>query len=307
MQKLPTPHFEKLNATLKESRLPESDRLRIEGALEKYALWVKGLKSVNQKTTEKTVKKMVQLLNEYRNYLDIDVIFDSENDYLYRQKGQTKLDNSVIEEFLPHLVEKCILSGDSDHGGLYIGPSTALSALNFKSSPTNPGIGGNPGIRKKDQDFAISRQVFLKTSYSSDFEGSHETNFNIAYLAAECKTNLDKTMFQEASATAADVKLSVQGARYFLLCEWLDMTPQSVTASAIDEVLILRKAKRMSANLRKDFASVAGRRKRRQEYIDFLNDAPFSAEVFERFVNHISSVMEPENLSEGSVLDNGYF
>lgn len=48
---------------------------------------------------------------------------------------------------------------------------------------------------------------------------------NIAYLACECKTNLDKTMFQEASATALDLKSTVPSAKYLLLCEWLDMTP----------------------------------------------------------------------------------
>lgn len=46
---------------------------------------------------------------------------------------------------------------------------------------------------------------------------------HIAYVAAECKTNLDKTMFQEAAATALDVKSAVPGANYYLLCEWLDI------------------------------------------------------------------------------------
>jgi hypothetical protein len=46
-------------------------------------------------------------------------------------------------------------------------------------------------------------------------------------VVSECKTNLDKTMFQGACATAHDVKSSVSGARYYLLAEWLDMTPVS--------------------------------------------------------------------------------
>lgn len=34
----------------------------------------------------------------------LDLIFDNLSDFLYRQKGQLKLDNSIIEEFLPWLL-----------------------------------------------------------------------------------------------------------------------------------------------------------------------------------------------------------
>src|SRR2546422_2143690 len=47
------------------------------------------------------LKRMVELLNEYRLWVDVEVVFDSPDDFLYRQKGQLKLDSSIIEEFLP--------------------------------------------------------------------------------------------------------------------------------------------------------------------------------------------------------------
>ena len=53
-------------------------------------------------------------------------------------------------------------------------------------------------------------------------------------------------MFQEACATAHDVKAAVSGASYYLLCEWLDMTPLSTAPTDIDEILLLRKAKRIN-------------------------------------------------------------
>ena len=61
------------------------------------------------------------------------------------------------------------------------------------------------------------------TSHSPGFEKykSETAVTNITYVAAECKTNLDKTMFQEACATARDTKFAVSGAHYYLLCEWL--------------------------------------------------------------------------------------
>lgn len=59
--------------------------------------WVKQLQNVKGRTVEDRVNKLVDLLNDYRLYLDVEVIFDREADFLYRQKGQTKLDNSVID------------------------------------------------------------------------------------------------------------------------------------------------------------------------------------------------------------------
>lgn len=65
-------------------------------------------------------------------------------------------------------------------------------------------------------------------------------------------TNLDKTMFQEAVATSRDLKIAVPSSLYFLVCEYLDMTPVSITSTHIDDVLIVRKTKRMSSNIRQE-------------------------------------------------------
>ena len=111
-------------------------------------------------------------------------------------------------------------------------------------------------IRTKDQDFAISRKLFVRASHQSDFRDAAIAETNIAYVASEIKTNLDKTMFQEATATALDTKTVVPGAKYYLLCEWLDMTPISTASTAIDEILILRRAKRLSSSIRRSFCDI---------------------------------------------------
>ena len=92
-------------------------------------------------------------------------------------------------------------------------------------------------VRSKDHDFAMARPLFLKASHHDNFSKSREAKTHLAYVAAEIKTNLDKTMFQEASATAYDLKLALPNSRYFLLCEWLDMTPISTAVTAIEEVI----------------------------------------------------------------------
>ncbi|HCS50111.1 MAG TPA: Bpu10I family restriction endonuclease [Planctomycetaceae bacterium] len=307
MQHLPTPHLEKLNATLENSKLPKEDIPRIELAIKRYKEWVVELSAVDEdKNTEEIVQEMVMLLNQYRSFLDLEIIFDSDNDFLYRQKGQIKLDNSVIEEFLPHLIQKCVLS-DVHDDSIFLGPKKAFSSLYFTSTLDDAMVSGGIHVRTKDQDFTVARRVYMKTSYSPKFEQYESKNFYIAYVAAECKTNLDKTMFQEASATANDVKSSLKGSKYYLLCEWLDMTPQSTAATSIDEVLILRRAKRMNSNIRSKFGKALGRKSNRQSYVDFLNNSPFDVSVFERLVTLISGLVSIEDPIEDDVLKRGYF
>src|SRR5207302_7562650 len=134
--------------------------------------------------------------------------------------------------------------------------------------------------------FAISRRLYLKASHSATFDQQATLTkiANLAYVVAECKTNLDKTMFRESVATAHDVKSAVPGAKYYLLCEWLDMTPLSTAPTDIDEVIILRKAKRLSSNVRGNFAKAAGRQAYRDQFIDFLTNNPLRVEMFQRFI-----------------------
>lgn len=114
-------------------------------------------------------------------------------------------------------------------------------------------------------------------------------------------------MFQEASATAHDLKSAAPGAKYFLLCEWLDMSPVSTAPTDIDEVLILRKAKRISSNVRNTFSSYTGRIEKMDWYRGFLLSNPFSHEVFERFINHIEGLLNNQDPVESNVLEDGYF
>ena len=161
------------------------------------------------------------------------------------------------------------------------------------------------GLGLKTMILQISRSLFIRSSHQKDFHSSLTAETNIAYFAAECKTNLDKTMFQEATATALDVKLTVPGAKYYLLCEWLDMSPISTNTTAIDEILILRKAKRLASDVRQAFSTVEGRKRNREKYVKYLESNPFSTGVFMRFLDHVRSVVD-EN-PENEVLMRGFF
>jgi Bpu10I-like restriction endonuclease len=188
-----------------------------------------------------------------------------------------------------------------------VGPMSAFSAVWFDSSLTRMEKAGGLKIRSKDQDFTISRPLYLKASHSPDFTDAVEEATHLAYVAAECKTNLDKTMFQEACATARDLKTTIPGVKYFLLCEWLDMKPISSTTTPIDKVLILRKAKRIGAGIRGNFSTYKGRQEAKPAYIDFLNKNPYRVEIFELFISSIRSLLKTEALDEETVLQRGYF
>src|SRR4051812_23318232 len=124
---LPTPPLEKLNATLANDKLPPEDKPRIEVAIVRYNKWIADLKAVTGAAQER-IRAIVALLNEYRLYIDVELVFDSPQDFLYQQKGQLKLDNSVIEEFLPHLMQAKILPEIKGHE-VVIGPTTCFSSV----------------------------------------------------------------------------------------------------------------------------------------------------------------------------------
>lgn len=302
---LPTPHGDKLRALLANEKLPPAEHGRVREAIAAYEGWLTRL-SETEGAGEALVVDLVGQLTEYKRSIDLKLIFDSPEDFLYRQKGQLKLDNTVLEEFLPWLVTKC-LEERIDGLDVWLGPSNCFSGIRFESGLLAPAHGAGLKIRSKDQDFAIARKIYLRSSHRADFSHSLETESSIAYLAAEIKTNLDKTMFQEAAATAIDVKAAVPGARYLLLCEWLDMTPINSTATSIDEVIILRKSKRLPANIRSRFASAEGRTGAREAFVEYLDANPFAADSFLRILGHAEELLGNPDIDVDEVLDRGWF
>lgn len=302
-KKLPTPHLSKLKALLKNPRLPKADRPRIQQALDRYAQWISELQAVTSARKE-TVSKMVAATNRYRYYIDLELVFDSPEDFLYRQKGQLKLDNTILEELLPQLIFRSLNLRDR---AFEFGPQKTFAGLGFTSSLANSGIGGQLNLRTKDQDFVLGKRLYLMSSFDKDFEQAERIETCLGYVCAECKTNLDKTMFQEAVATSRDLKMAIPSSLYFLVCEFLDMAPMSITSTHIDDVLIVRKAKRMSSMLRQEYRTARERKAHRDEYIRFLEASKYHADVFERMVEKIQSMADDLDPAADKVLERGYF
>lgn len=126
----PKPHGDKLTALLQNEKLPKQDLTRVESAGLRYRDWITQLRGVAGSSDE-IINQMVRSLNEYKLFIDIDLVFDSDNDFLYRQKGQLKLDNSIIEEFIPWLITT-VLAEELKGLDLIFGPVNSFSALRFE-------------------------------------------------------------------------------------------------------------------------------------------------------------------------------
>lgn len=303
MSQFSRPHYGKLIACLENPRLPEPDKEILEEAIRKYHQWISELESVEQGQVD-TVEKLVETTNKYKRFIELNLIFDSRENFLYRQKGQLKLDNTILEEFLPQLLFRSLRGIDES---FELGPRNTFAGLSFLSSVGNPGKGGEPNVRTKNQDFILGKKLYLKTSFDSDFQNYKLIESHLGYVCAECKTNLDKTMFQEAVATSRDLKIAVPGSLYFLICEFLDMTPVSIISTQIDDVLIVRKTKRMSSNIRQEYRTPEARRMHRQGYIEFLDASKYYPDVFGRMIGKIQTLIDNTSPSVDNVLNQGHF
>ena len=302
----PTPHKSKLEELLVNQKLPEGDVPRVEAALRRYDKWIDDMTTLTTVGEDK-VRDLVRLLNEYKRSVEVDLVWDSDHDFLFRQRGQLKVDNSVLEEFLPWLVDPDIIPALKNLD-CFAGPASAFAAVYFSTTITAPTHSLGLRIRTKDQDFTLSRQAYVQASFDPSFPPGafDEQAVWLAYLAAECKTNLDKTMFQSAIADAHDLKVAMPAARYFIVCEYLDMTPISTAGTDIAEVLVLR-GKRLASNIRSQYSTVAGRARHRDAYIQILDRTPVREEVVLRFVSHLESLINHTDPDEDDAVARGYF
>lgn len=301
-----TPHGDKLQELRTNNKLPVEDGPRVARQIELYNEWINSMIQLSS-TGEAKVTDLVRLLNSYKRSIELDLVWDSAGEFLYRQKGQLKLDNSILEEWFPWLIDPDIMP-ELEGTVLSVGPAKAYAATHFQSVLKDES--GKPGlaIRSKDQDFAIGRPAYISASFTESFTPA-TTNTRetfIAYIAAELKTNLDKTMFQEASATSHDLTIAVPGSHYFLICEFLDRTPISSAGTDITEVLVLR-GKRTGSQVRMNYSSPTYRQAHRAEYEAQLDATPIRLAVVQRFVNRVRDILQNQVADLSNAVERGYF
>ncbi|OYU92993.1 MAG: hypothetical protein CFE21_22085 [Bacteroidetes bacterium B1(2017)] len=189
----------------------------------KYFQAVKKLDKV--KDPEKWISEALKHFEIY--YAEIKTakfrIFSHQSDFL----------SSLLPEFLYLLYDKFVISQHKDfiietQKDLVIDLSFlpySTSAINFKS---------------KRVDVAILKPCSFKVNKEK------LNDFNIALIAIEVKTNLDKNMIGGVEYSVQRLKRTFPLCKYYLISELADFAyeKQNYAASAIDEILITRKQKR---------------------------------------------------------------
>lgn len=291
-----TPHKEKLIAAIANPKA-SADKPLLEKAFKAYETWITNLNNLTSKGDAR-IEEMTRLLNEYKDYLEVELIAKQGSPFVKRQKGQLKLDNSVIEEFLTHFVHPDIL--ENLPVGIETGSQTAFMSLSFR--PTNiKSLGEKPEIvlKQKDQDFTIGKSIYYRFSPDRTFQNkvTLDGKLFLAVLAAEVKVNYDKTMFQECSGTASRLKQGCPLSKYYSLVEFLDMQPEDVRLTDIDNVFLLRKAKRLPYEKRSIYAEV------KKQHEDF----PISSEVMKMFVKEMQNFVNAIWYDPNEALQRGSF
>lgn len=115
---------------MSNSKLPASDRPNVTRQIEFYNEWIASMDSLEGEG-DVLLSGLVDALNSYKNSVELDLIFDSNDDFLYRQKGQLKLDNTILEEFLPRLFDSRLIPGFDRLSGLECGPLFRQSTSSF--------------------------------------------------------------------------------------------------------------------------------------------------------------------------------
>ena len=160
----PEPHGSKLKALLVNSKLSSTDKPRVQQAIDKYEQLKLDLDDLEN--LETLLQDKVNLINAYKKHIDFELIYNSPNDFLYRQNGQLKLSNSILEEFIPYFIDKRLVPGLVHITDLSYGSKSSFSGLSFGGSiqPLNRG-GGIPESKRSRFSYRCMDDNTLDTSF----------------------------------------------------------------------------------------------------------------------------------------------
>lgn len=164
-------------------------------------------------------------LNAYKDFVSEHSEFSS----------QSKFAPTIIEEFL------CLLLQDRfGNDVLRYGSIKAYSSLYFSYSGTEDfKQGAHLRINVKDQDVSIFKEEVITTT-----DGTAHKIF-IPLVCIECKTYLDKTMYEGSVATAAKIKSGNPHCLFIIVTETYEIASNvDVSSSQIDNIYVLRKRRR---------------------------------------------------------------
>lgn len=229
-------HGDNIEHKIRIEKNPKNRRL-LQEIKDKYLEWKHENMSLIG-TTRADIKSRVRLLNEYKTFIN-QPRFKKEAGNRHGFSSQSQLHSSVLEEFMFYLF-KDIKKLANKH--INWGRTKAYTNLYFAP----PGIdkleeSSNIVINVKDQDFSISKEIILKSRVSNN-ENWQESAIYVPIVSIECKTYLDKTMYEGSVSTAEKIKRGNPYCIFLIVTETyevgLDVDPKY---SLIDQIYVLRK------------------------------------------------------------------
>lgn len=141
--------------------------------------------------------------------------------------AQSKFRSTVLEEFCGYLFKDL--------------PKLQELGLGFYGKHIFAGIGinssGGPRFQTKDVDFCISKAVRINIENTIQ-------EIRLPLIAIECKTYVDKTMFNEAQFTAQKLKGGAPRIRVLMLTETNAIGINEIPSQTpIDQIYVLRREK----------------------------------------------------------------
>ena len=236
-------HGDNIDGKLAKNNPPENTRLLNE-IKHIYDVWKKANMQITG-TTKANIKNKTQLLNKYKEFIN-QTKFKKEGGNSHGFSSQSKLHSTVIEEFMYYLFKDIeALSGK----GIDLGPTSAYSNLFF--APPNIGdfaIRPTIVLNLKEQDFSISKKINLQASVSGESK-VYKRSFAVPIVSIECKTYIDKTMYEGSVATAEKIKKGNPYCLFLIVVECYDVSfSVEPRYSQINQIYVLRKQKRKDRN-----------------------------------------------------------
>jgi hypothetical protein len=214
------------------------------------------------------VTKRTGLFEDYKEFLE-------QQKYAEKFDSRSNLHSSALEEFIYYLF-KDLVAEFGEHA--LIGKSHTFKDIfffptNYREMVKRP----YARIEKKDHDFVIGTTVnaVLTSGHAAQGRKDHEQrismvarlpedpdqvrvvgstethSFDIAAVAIECKTYLDKTMLEGSSRAAEELKMRSPNAIYIVVAEWLKLTEAiNLKKYKVDQIYVLRKQKNTDREFR---------------------------------------------------------
>lgn len=232
-------HGDNLAHKIKGEKQPENKKLLDEIKV-KYFKWKEDNLKITG-TTKNDIEKKVKLLNNYKAFID-QPKFKKESGNKYGFTSQSQLHSSVIEEFMYYLFKDI---GKLSNKHIYWGRTQAYTNLYF-APPSIDAFeeSSNIVINVKNQDFSISKEVILKSRVSNN-ENWQENRIYVPVVSIECKTYLDKTMYEGSVSTAEKIKRGNPYCIFLIVTETYEVSLNvEPRISSIDQIYVLRKESR---------------------------------------------------------------